>query len=128
MDLGTEIHRDWVLTESGDLKLITNEDNIAQAIINRLSSTFNNLNLFYMNYGSFLYGFLGWKRNDRTLKFMEIEIGNRIMQDNRISSYNLDLEFNSDGDVDINMIVQCTTGNVNLNLVLDTQTGNVSEV
>lgn len=128
MDLGTDINKEWTLTESGDLKIISGTDNVAQAIANRLSCTVNSLNLYYTQYGSMLFSFLGWRRNQRTLDFMEIEIGNRLSQEPRVRDYDISLGYSDDhGGVDIDLHLIVGDGeSLDLNLVLD-ETGNVRE-
>lgn len=124
MDFGTDINSNWELTEQGDLKLISNEENLTQAIINRLTCNLNYLNLYYNEYGSLLYGFLGWKRNEKTLEFIRIELGNRLNSDSRIKKYSIDLEYNSDGDININLKIN---GNTEVNMIMDTQMGTITE-
>lgn len=128
MDLGTDINSDWELTEHGDLRIVSQEDNLAQAIINRLSCSLNSLSLYYPNYGSLIYGFFGWKRNDATLEFMKIELGNRLDADPRINNHNIILSYNDEGDVVIKLTISTGNGNVDLDLLVNTQTGAISEV
>ena len=124
MDFGTDINSNWELTEQGDLRLISDEENLAQAIINRLSCKLNSLDLYYNEYGSLLYGFLGWKRKEKTLEFIRIELGNRLNSDSRIKTYSIDLEYNEDGDISINLLVN---GNVEVDMIMDTQLGTITE-
>lgn len=126
VDLGTDLSSEWTLTEHGDLRLISQEDNLAQAITNRLTCTLDNLGLYYNSYGSLLNGFLGWKRNNRTLEFMKIEMGNRLKEDPRVSDCDIDLEYNSDGDVDMNLTIRTGDASLRFALVLDTSTGELS--
>ena len=122
---GTDINSEWTLTEHGDLKTINGTDNLAQAITNRLSCQLNNLQLYYNQYGSLLTGFLGWKRNERTLEFIRIELGNRLEQETRIQSYEIGLQYNEQGEVEINLNLTLKNGeDMDLNLVLN-ENGNV---
>ena len=122
---GTDINSEWTLTEHGDLKTINGTDNLAQAITNRLSCQLNNLQLYYNQYGSLLTGFLGWKRNERTLDFIRIELGNRLEQETRIQSYEIGLQYNEQGEVEINLNLTLKNGeDMDLNLVLN-ENGNV---
>ena len=122
VDIGTDINGEWELTENGDLRLISQEDNMVQSITNRLSCTLNNLKVYYNEYGSLLFGFIGWKQNYTTLEFMKIEIGNRLMQDPRISGYTISLDDNGNGEVDIDLQIKLTSGkDLDMSLLLDNE-------
>lgn len=122
VDIGTDINGNWELTENGDLRLISQEDNMVQSITNRLSCTLNNLKVYYNEYGSLLFGFIGWKQNYTTLEFMKIEIGNRLMQDPRISGYTISLDYNGNGEVDIDLQIKLTSGkDLDMSLLLDNE-------
>lgn len=122
VDIGTDINGNWELTENGDLRLISQEDNMVQSITNRLSCTLNNLRVYYNEYGSLLFGFIGWKQNYTTLEFMKIEIGNRLMQDPRISGYTISLDYNGNGEVDIDLQIKLTSGkDLDMSLLLDNE-------
>lgn len=122
VDIGTDINGEWELTENGDLRLISQEDNMVQSITNRLSCTLNNLRVYYNEYGSLLFGFIGWKQNYTTLEFMKIEIGNRLMQDPRISGYTISLDYNGNGEVDIDLQIKLTSGkDLDMSLLLDNE-------
>ena len=91
----------WTLTEDGDLRLITGENNLSQGLVNRLSCDLNSLDLFYDDYGSLLVQFLGWKRNDTTLNFIKLELENRLRNEARLESFNVKVDYsdNSNGIV-----------------------------
>ena len=103
MDLGSDISSEWCLNEFGDLDLVSNKDNIIQAIINRLSCDLDSLQLFYSGYGSVLSCFFGWKPKQRTLDFMKIEIENVLAQDERIKDNTVSLNYSGDGDIAVNI-------------------------
>ena len=106
MLFGTDISREWLFNEHGDLMLVGNKENVGQAISNRLQTQLNELDLFYTNYGSFLTQFLGWKRNDSTLEFMRLEIETRLAGDPRLTSYGLSLEYVDNGvEININLVL-----------------------
>lgn len=109
MDYGRDINSDWSLNEDGDLILISNEDNIEQAIVNRLTCELNRLDLFYRSYGCLLEQFLGWKKNNSTLEFIKIELGNRLLNDERLDSYTVDAGYNEDGSVLIEITLNPST-------------------
>lgn len=123
-DIGVDIKSSWTLNEYGDLQIVADEQNIIQSIVNRFNCWLNGMDLFYLEYGSILSSFLGWKRNDETLGFMKIEIENTLDQDPRISDYDLDLEFNDDGGVDIRLNLPINDEDMEVNLVI-TEDGSV---
>lgn len=105
----------------GDLDLIRFEDNISQAILNRLKTVKDSLDLFYTEYGCFFLFFLGWRRTQNTLDFMKIELDACLKQDPRINNFTTTLEYSEDGSVLINIVLTDYMENVELNYVL---TGN----
>ena len=105
LNIGADIASSWTFDETGDLKIVDTEENIAQAIGNRLQTNLNSLDLFYADYGSVLQGFLGWKRDQRTLDFMRIEIVNRLSQDLRLSQFDVNVSYTEDGNVQVDIQV-----------------------
>ena len=104
--VGTDIGSSWSFDDNGDLLLVSNKENIAQAISNRLGTDLNSLNLFYASYGSVLGRFLGWRRNQATLDFMKIEIENRLVADFRLKDFRVECEYLDDGGVGVNVTVR----------------------
>ena len=103
-ELGTDINSSWSFKD-GDLQLISNNENLVQATRNRLNTVLDTLDDFYLEYGSILWRFMGWKSNDITLKFMEIEIRNCLNQDPRLTDYILNLSYIDADTVKINILV-----------------------
>ena len=93
MDYGTDFLKSWELTEDGDIRLISGENNLSQGLVNRFSCDLNSLDLFYDDYGSLLVQFLGWKRNDTTLNFIKLELENRLRNEARLESFNVNVEY-----------------------------------
>ena len=93
LDYGTDFLKTWTLTEDGDIRLITGENNLSQGLVNRLSCDLNSLDLFYNDYGSLLVQFLGWKRNDTTLNFIKLELENRLRNEARLESFNVKVDY-----------------------------------
>ena len=98
LEIGTDISSQWDFVD-GDLKLVKQNENICQTIQNRLNTIYDSLSLYYGEYGSFLMKFLGWKKDDETLKFMEMEILNTLSQDPRLQNIDVDLYYGKDGIV-----------------------------
>ena len=103
-DLGSDIHTSWDFID-GDLKLISDEENICQSISNRLNNANGCFDLYYNEYGSYLQNYLGWKQSDETISFMKTEIEETLKQDGRFSNTNVELEYTGNGKI---------TGNIQL--------------
>lgn len=103
-DFGIEVHSDWDFID-GDLKLVSYDDNLCQAIRNRLNTNLDELYLFYEDYGSVLSGFLGWKSNDETLSFIKLEVDNCLKNDSRLYNFNSEVTYNGDGVLEIKITV-----------------------
>jgi len=90
--LGTDFDSSYEFLD-GDLKLVKNEDNLIQSIINRFNTKLDTLNLFYTDYGSKIYGFLGWVHSDDTLEFIELEIQDVLQQDPRCQENTINVKY-----------------------------------
>ena len=93
MDYGTDVLSGWSVNTDGDLVTVSDEANISQALVNRLSCDLNSLDLFYTDYGSLLVEFLGWKRNDATLSFIKLELEKRLKEELRLESFSLTVDY-----------------------------------
>ena len=103
-DFGVEVHSDWDIID-GDLKLVSYDDNLCQAIRNRLNTNLNELSLFYDDYGSVLSGFLGWKSNEETFSFINLVFDNCLKNDLRIVNFNSEINYNGKGVLEIRISV-----------------------
>ena len=99
-DLGTDINSIWQMA-NGDLVLIHNEDNMAQAILNRLQCIYDGLSFFYTDYGSSLSSFFGFKKSNETLEFIRIETEKALNQDPRLNDFSVECKYNGKGKVAI---------------------------
>jgi len=125
-ELGTDINSSWSFKD-GDLKLVSDKENLIQATRNRLNNALNSLDDFYLEYGSILWRFMGWRSEPITLKFMEIEIRNCLNQDPRLTEYTLDLSYTDKDTVLINIFVTYDDETeFNMNYILSTD-GTVEE-
>ena len=61
--------------------------------------------MFYLNYGSALFSFVGWKRLERTLEFIKIEVENRLIQDPRLNEFSVDVSYIEDGKIRLDIDV-----------------------
>lgn len=85
INLGVDIAADWSFSD-GDLNIVTGTGNLAQAIQNRLNTYFDDLNLFYANYGSTLLDLLGDLNHETIHEYIKIEVEDVVVKDNRIRS------------------------------------------
>ena len=104
VEYGTDIKNDWVFVD-GDLQIVNNNQNLSQAIHNRLNTLYNSLDLFYDDYGSFLLNYMGWRKTNETLNFIKMEITRVINNDARVSDFEVDVSFEDNGSVGIKIVV-----------------------
>ena len=123
MDVGVDIKSDWSLDETVDLSLAHDEDNLVQAVINRLGCYQPSFEVYYTLYGGFLSEYFGRKRTDETLKFMKIELDTILSQEERINSFTSELSYNPDGSVRVDLSCIVNDEDVELNLVLSRDGG-----
>lgn len=83
INLGTDIMTDWSFSD-GDLNIVSDTGNLGQAISNRLNTYLNDLNLFYTDYGSTLFDYLGSLNNENIREYIRIEVESTVIKDNRI--------------------------------------------
>ena len=102
---GVDLH-DSLRFVNGDLQLAEYEENIAQAIGNRLNTVYDTLDLFYGDYGSVLSSFLGWRNTDNTLKFVKLEVDNVLSQDPRLDEFSTSVEYVNSDRIRINIVLQ----------------------
>lgn len=102
---GVDLHNNLRFV-NGDLQLAEYEENIAQAIGNRLNTVYDTLDLFYGDYGSVLTSFLGWRNTDNTLKFVKLEVDNVLSQDPRLDEFSTSVEYVNNDKIRINIVLQ----------------------
>lgn len=105
----------------GDLLLSEYDENLVQAVINRLNTNLEELDLFYEDYGSIFTSFLGWRTTDETKEYMKTEIATVLRKEPRLSSFDINLEYTDIGTLKINLDLYTTDGSIlESNLVLGT--------
>jgi hypothetical protein len=120
--LGVDLNSNLSFVD-GDITLASYQDNLVQAVKNRLNTELDELDWFYYDYGSILTGFLGWKANDTTLGFIKSEISNVLQEEPRLVNYDIRLEYTGNGGVRIDLDLYPTSDLIiPANLVL-TNTG-----
>lgn len=98
VEYGVDVKSTWSFKD-GDLEIIQDKDNLTQAIMNRLNTIQDSLNLFYGNYGSFLHSYLGWQTLNETLEFIRVEIQTSLSEDPRLNNFNVACEYDQDKNV-----------------------------
>ena len=93
-NLGVDLNSSFTFHD-GDITLSNYDDNLVQAICNRLNTRLNELRLFYRDYGSVFRDFLGWHGNDETLGFMSGELETVLLSENRVSDWDFDISYNN---------------------------------
>lgn len=104
LELGTDVSSTWDFTNNGDLVLVSNTDNIYQAMVNRLLCPLDSL-VYYDDYGSDVHSYTGERKNEDTLSFLEIEIENRIIQDPRVKDFDVTAYINKDDKVNVDVTI-----------------------
>lgn len=107
-ELGVDINSSFTFND-GDLNLCKYEDNLIQAIQNRLQTDLNELDLFYEDYGSILPTFLGWKGNDETINFVKSELETVLQSEKRLISWEYEVEYKKLGVLEIKLILHPNT-------------------
>lgn len=116
-ELGTDINHQWTF-HKGDLQTITDNDNLKQAIYNRITTQDGTYQHFYNNYGSILNTYLGFKKNTTTLEFMKIELERVLLQDPRLQDFKLELDYDEKG-VKVDLTINVDGTDMELNFITD---------
>ena len=116
-ELGTDINHQWTF-HKGDLQLIQDNDNLKQAIYNRITTQDGTYQHFYNNYGSILNTYLGFKKNTTTLEFMKIELERVLLQDPRLQDFKLELDYDEKG-VKVDLTINVDGTDMELNFITD---------
>ena len=125
-ELGTDINSEWNIID-GDISLVTNDENLSQATINRLNTPIDSLEDYYSEYGSVLHNLFGWKHNEVTLEFIKIILSDCLKQDPRYTDPIVDLEYLGNGELKIEISNTYNDGtDMSMSYVLSTD-GNVKE-
>ena len=106
----------WEYT-NGDIVIVEDTDDIAQAIINRLNTDTDELDYLYDDYGCDLRQFLGLPSNETTLELVKNAITDTLNKDNRLTIIDLTLSY-KDASV-LNILLTCNYEDTSLDLDLD---------
>lgn len=106
--------------EDGDLLLVSDIDNLAQACINRLSTQPDFYDWVYENYGGDLNSIFGMENNSNNLEYLRIEIEHILQQDPRIKSISATCTKKVSNEVNVELDI-LTIGNeeiISMNLII----------
>ena len=116
-ELGTDLNSEWVFKD-GDLTLVSDEENLKQAVYNRITFFDGTFKYFYDHYGSVLLTYFGFQKDENTLEFMKIEFERVLLQDPRIQDFKLDLEYVKNG-VKVDLTINIDGTNMEFNFITD---------
>jgi len=119
-ELGVDLNSNFNFID-GDLQLASYDENLVQAVVNRLNTQLNSLGLFYEDYGSVLHSLLGLKANDITYDLIKVELNTVLNMESRISSFDCEMEYDGNGVLHINLRLYPVKGStiIDANLVLN---------
>lgn len=106
--MGKDVNRNWNL-KNGDIEICSYEDNIHQAILNRLNCPLGALQIFYTDYGSTVKENLGEINNETIREYIRLEIEKRLKYDPRFK--NVTCEVNHVNSKEINCNINVTFAN-----------------
>lgn len=118
-EFGTDIKNTWTFTDQGDLELVTNDDNIIQAILNRLNTRLDELDLYYDEYGSLLQNLLGYPSNEETLEFIRIEIETSLQNEPRLTDFEVTVTKKDKDKINIDIAIFYNGEELEYNLVIN---------
>ena len=120
-ELGTDFDSGFKFND-GDLQIISYDENLVQSLVNRFNTQLNELDLFYNEYGSVLLDFLGWKANEDTLQFIQSEIETVLNSENRIYSYETQVNYEGNGKIKIDLTLYPTPDySIDTTLIVDNE-------
>lgn len=117
-ECGVDIDSSFTFKD-GDIQLSKYDENLVQAVINRLKTNLNELDIFYEEYGSILTNFFGWKATEKTLDYMTTEISVALSNESRLNDFEIEIEYLQNGKIKINLVlVTVANSTVETSLVL----------
>jgi len=114
---GIDLRSDFTFSD-GDVVLVEYSDNLVQAVVNRLNTELDELDLFYESYGSVLSSFFGWRRTDETLGFVKAEVDNVLSMESRLDSFVSTVEYADNGSLVVRLSLWFGSTVSDVNLVL----------
>ena len=100
--LGIDVSSDFSFHD-GDIVLAKYDQNLLQGIVNRLNTDLDELDLFYIDYGSIFTSFFGWRANDVTISFMKSELGTILDNEPRLANWETEITYTGEGKVKVEL-------------------------
>ena len=117
---GNDIDRSWSFVD-GDLKIVKNQINLGQAILNRLQTDSGTYDIFYNNYGGNLFEQFGELNHPTIHEYIRIEVESILQQEPRIRNVECTVNKTYSNGVNINLKLTPITEDetITLNLVIN---------
>lgn len=107
VNIGTDIDSSWTFS-NGDIRLVSDESNLGQAIINRLRADTDTYNIFYAVYGGNLFEYMGELNHQQVHEYIKIEIESILQQDPRIANVDCSVMRITSNNIECNLKVNPT--------------------
>lgn len=121
INLGTDIQRNWELVD-GDIQLVSDKNNLGQAILNRLLADKDFYNGFYLKYGSNLSEYYGEENNPTIREYIRVEVETTLVQDPRIQGARCEVVSYSNEQIGLKVtILTYENDELSYNLVISEQ-------
>ena len=118
MDYGTDINDNWIFKD-GDITTISGEDNLRQALRNRIITPEGHFQWCYNDYGSDLQEIIGEYNTARLGDYALISIQYSLLKDPRVNEIGEAQYSRDENGLNIYITVILTTGEeLSLNLVI----------
>lgn len=117
VDFGTDIESSWSANERGDFKIISDTDNAEQAIKNRLSTKYDELeSLGYISYGNKSCDVPGMTDIEQAKAYLRLYTEESLLREPRVQEIiNIDISYQNrimTVDISLKMIDSDTTTNL----------------
>lgn len=83
-NLGVDVDQAWIMDGEGDIVLVKYEENVTQAVYNRITCTMGALDWIYKDYGSYVKEYIGKPNTAPRRESLKTEIQKRINRDPRL--------------------------------------------
>jgi len=85
VDFGTDINSDGRLSSNGQISLISDRDNLIQAIKNRIRTYKGTYSFIDSNYGTLIKEMVGYDNTDVNRQILCLDVETNVLQDKRIA-------------------------------------------
>ena len=121
INLGTDIQRNWEIID-GDIQLVSDKNNLGQAILNRLLADKDFYNMFYLNYGSNISEYYGEQNNPNIREYIRVEVETTLVQDPRIQGARCEVVSYTNEQIELRVtILTYENDELSYNLVISEQ-------